>query len=177
MITILIDGQSGAGKTTLANQLAAHTGFQLVHLDDFYPGWTGLAAASTIVARDILSPKNPGYFKWDWERDCQGQWVPVQPARSIIIEGTGAITADTCKRALALGELKTIRLTGPEQLRKQRALKRDPGYAPFWEIWAEQEEQHLANPIDVDYEIVLGSIDASGRPEDFFDSLGTAQSS
>ncbi|MEO8095730.1 MAG: hypothetical protein ABI632_12485, partial [Pseudolysinimonas sp.] len=40
---VLIDGRSGAGKTTLARELAPLVGAQLVSLDDVYPGWDGLA--------------------------------------------------------------------------------------------------------------------------------------
>ena len=41
--TLLIDGPSGAGKTTLALQIGEALGIPVVHLDDFYPGWGGLA--------------------------------------------------------------------------------------------------------------------------------------
>lgn len=42
---VLIDGRSGAGKTTLANTLICHhADWQLVHADDLYPGWSGLSA-------------------------------------------------------------------------------------------------------------------------------------
>ncbi len=49
---VLIDGRSGAGKTTLARDLAPMLGAQLVSLDDIYPGWAGLEAGSAAVARD-----------------------------------------------------------------------------------------------------------------------------
>ncbi|BAU95462.1 cobalt ABC transporter [Corynebacterium suranareeae] len=168
MNIVLIDGQSGAGKTTLALDLAAQTGFQLVHLDDFYPGWTGLAAASEIVAHSILTADNPGYHRWDWDNNKKGEWVSLIPGRSIIIEGAGSITQSSKARAAALGCLLTIRITGPEHVRKHRALKRDPGYAPFWDLWADQERQHFAQGIEVDHEIVLGSDKTAGRPEVIF---------
>lgn len=177
MITVLIDGQSGAGKTTLAGELAARTGFQLVHLDDFYPGWTGLEAASNIVACHVLDADNPGFFTWDWHNNCQSDWVSLEPGRSLIIEGCGSITAATKRKASLLGEVVTVRITGPEALRKQRALNRDPDYAPFWKVWAQQEQRHFSLGVEVDHEIVLGSDEASGRPEEIYDSLGTAQSS
>lgn len=177
MKIVLIDGQSGAGKTTLAEDLSSYTGFDVVHLDDFYPGWTGLAQASEIVARDILVADNPGYFSWDWHENCCGEWVSLEPGKSLIIEGSGVITANTIQRATTLGDVVTVRLTAPESLRKQRALDRDPDYAPFWELWAAQERVHFAQGIEADHEIVLGSNEAAGRPVALYDSLGTAQSS
>ncbi|ALC05482.1 hypothetical protein CDES_05225 [Corynebacterium deserti GIMN1.010] len=160
---ILIDGQSGAGKTTLAATLSQITGFPVVHLDDIYPGWTGLAAASDMVVRDVLHPTHPGYVSWDWENDRPGQWVSLRGG-NMIVEGTGAITEASKSAALALGQLITLRITGPENVRKKRALARDPYYAPFWEMWAEQEERHFAAGVEVDYEIVLDSGGAAGRP-------------
>ncbi|MFP7366039.1 hypothetical protein SFC07_09735 [Corynebacterium callunae] len=157
MITILIDGQSGSGKTTLAAELAEITGFQLVHLDDFYPGWSGLAAASEMVARDVLHPKNPGFFRWDWELNRQGEWVSLKRGHSLIVEGAGALSAASKSSALKLGTLVTVRITAPESLRKKRALQRDPSYAPYWEMWAEQEREHLDFSIPADIEIVLDS--------------------
>ena len=44
--TILIDGRSGAGKTTFAGLVGEATGFHVIHLDEFYPGWGGLIAVS-----------------------------------------------------------------------------------------------------------------------------------
>ncbi|WIK64515.1 hypothetical protein [Gleimia hominis] len=56
---VLIDGGSGSGKTTLAQQLFEALRpyaprLQLVHLDEFYPGWHGLAAGSQILESNIL---------------------------------------------------------------------------------------------------------------------------
>ena len=45
--TFLIDGPSGSGKTTLAAEIEQHWNsavkLQVVHMDDLYPGWDGLA--------------------------------------------------------------------------------------------------------------------------------------
>ena len=54
-LVILLDGGSGAGKTVLANEIAARIeGLQVVHLDDVYPGWYGLDAASHAVTASAL---------------------------------------------------------------------------------------------------------------------------
>ena len=59
---ILVDGRSGAGKTTLATQLAArHPGWQLVHADDIYPGWMGLSGVWDLAS--LWNPE-PSYLSW-----------------------------------------------------------------------------------------------------------------
>ena len=78
-LVVLLDGGSGAGKTTLARRLhrdlEARLGTtQLVSLDDVYPGWHGLAAASELVWQSILRPASPGYPGWDWARDQPSGW-------------------------------------------------------------------------------------------------------
>lgn len=158
MIIILIDGQSGSGKTTLARELAAETGFQLVHLDDFYPGWEGLSQAVEMVATDVLHPETPGFWRWDWEHSTPSEWVALRPGCSIIVEGCGAVSQVSISAARALGTAITVRITGPEQLRRQRALSRDPSYAPWWEMWAAQEREHFsgAGNVPVDHVLELG---------------------
>ncbi|MEY3662995.1 MAG: hypothetical protein RI919_511, partial [Actinomycetota bacterium] len=49
---VLIDGRAGSGKSTLANALQrrlfkdGETLPRLIHMDDLYPGWGGLAAGA-----------------------------------------------------------------------------------------------------------------------------------
>lgn len=149
--TLLIDGPSGAGKTTLANQIGQALGIQVVHLDDFYPGWGGLAEGARMVADDVLDPATPGYWRWDWERNTRGEWVPLVPGADLVIEGVGAVTEASIGRAKARGDVDTLRVIAAAETRRARALTRDPGYAPWWDMWAEQEE--LLPPVDVDVEV------------------------
>lgn len=139
---VLIDGHSGAGKTTLATRLAAILGWPVVHLDDFYPGWEGLAEASEMVVRDVLRVENPGYWRWDWQRNCRAEWVPLE-YEHIIIEGAGCISNAALDLLDPRDHLALV-VTLEASKRKMRALRRDPDYAPFWEIWAAQEEEHFA---------------------------------
>ncbi|WP_080795657.1 hypothetical protein [Corynebacterium pacaense] len=157
MITILIDGASGSGKTTLGRELAELTGFQLVHLDDFYPGWAGLAAASTMVATDVLDPVRPGFTRYDWVGQKPADRVELHPRRSLIVEGAGAVTRASKAAALRLGSVITVRLNAPEPMRRERALARDPAYAPWWDMWAEQERIHFAGDgdVEVDHDLWL----------------------
>ena len=58
---VLVDGRSGAGKSSLADDLrdlldATGRTVALVRMDDVYPGWTGLAAAASEVSTRLVRP-------------------------------------------------------------------------------------------------------------------------
>jgi len=151
---VLIDGGSGSGKTTLAPHLAAALGAELVHLDDFYPGWDGLEDGSRHVHDFVLSPE-PRWQRWDWVDDRPAEWHELDPTRPLVVEGSGSLSR--ANRALATYgiwvELDAV-------TRKQRALLRDgDAYAPHWDRWAAQEATFAARerPMDLaDHVIVEG---------------------
>jgi uridine kinase len=136
---ILIDGRSGSGKTELATALVAGwPGAQLVRLDDMYPGWDGLDAASALVHTTLL--RNLRWQRWDWSTDQPAEWHSLDGERPIVVEGCGALTSASRKLAtLALW----VELDTPT--RKRRALARDgDAYRGQWHRWAAQEERFLA---------------------------------
>lgn len=144
-LTILIDGRSGSGKSTLAQRLQPlWDGSSIVRLDNVYPGWDGLAWAVEHLHTELLQPRADGrvgrWRSWNWMTDAPGRWHDVDPARRLIVEGVGALTAGN--RALAdLG----IWVETPDDERKRRALLRDGDtYRPHWDRWAAQEEVYLA---------------------------------
>jgi uridine kinase len=132
---LLIDGRSGSGKTELAAELATGLGAQLVRLDDIYPGWDGLEAASESVHTNILLANR--WQRWDWAADAPAEWHELDPGRALIVEGSGALSH--ANRALAtLGVWVEL----DELTRKARALARDGAmYAPHWDAWASQERR------------------------------------
>jgi gluconate kinase len=136
---VLIDGRSGAGKTTLAQELAPMLGAQLVSLDDLYPGWGGLEAGSTVVAETVLRDVDPGWRRWDWASERPAEWHPVDSSAPIVIEGCGALSR--ANRALATFG---IWVDVPAAERRRRALEREPGFAPHWGEWATQERAFAA---------------------------------
>jgi uridine kinase len=145
-VVLLVDGRSGSGKTTLARRLVAAWPVdrlgpvQLVHLDDVYPGWHGLEAASRVVESTILAAADPGWTTWDWEHGVPGERRTLDPAVSVVVEGAGALT----RASSALATLR-VWLELDDETRRARALGRDgPTYEPWWDVWAEQEERHLA---------------------------------
>jgi len=134
-VVVLIDGHSGAGKTTLATELAYGMGAQHVAMDSFYPGWGGLEVGSAMVPA-LLATDNPGYRRWDWKRNQAAEWHKVNGKKDIIVEGAGSLSR--ANRELATFAL-WIRLDQVE--RKRRAFARDGArYHEHWDRWAGQEQ-------------------------------------
>lgn len=144
---VLVDGGSGAGKTTLAArwrtawERESGRPVQVVHLDDLYPGWHGLAMAQQALVDDVLRDDAPGYRRWDWAAGRPAEWVALDPGGLLLVEGCGALTPVTVARAdLA------VWLDVPAAERRRRALSRPggAGFEPWWDAWAEQEQGHWA---------------------------------
>jgi hypothetical protein len=135
---VLIDGGAGSGKTTLAAELVASwpgTPPQLVGLDELYPGWHGLAAASAMVPQLI---SGSGFRRWNWVAGAPGAWRELDRRGGLVVEGCGAITPASA----ALADL-SVWLEVPTTQRKARALARDgEAFAAHWDEWAQQEAEH-----------------------------------
>ena len=132
---VTIDGYSGSGKSTLAAALARLVnGWQVLHLDDWYPGWDGLAEGAHIarrIAADLRGGRASSYEAWDWENGRTGAMISV-PLAPTIIEGCGAIDAEA--------DLSVWIADPGEDERRSRALARDGRtYAPHWQRWADQD--------------------------------------
>ena len=116
---------------------------RLVSLDEFYPGWEGLAEATQITERIVMrhaAGRIGAYRRWDWER---GVWLPrehvVTPEAALVIEGCGALSQTTAELASL-----SIWIDGDERARRERALRRDgDGFRRFWDTWAAQEDAHI----------------------------------
>lgn len=140
---VLLDGGSGAGKSTLAAQLAITLmprlgKMQLITMDELYAGWEGLAAGSRILADDVLDPDAPGYRRWDWELGRRDNRVHLDPKRPLLVEGCGALTTVTARKATTSLWLELDAVS-----RRRRALDRDGElFHPWWERWAAQEQEH-----------------------------------
>lgn len=137
---VTIDGYSGSGKSTLAAALVRLVnGWQVLHLDDWYPGWDGLAAGADIarrIAADLRAGRASSYEAWDWEHGITGATIRV-PLAPTIIEGCGAIEAEA--------DLAIWIADPGEDERRHRALARDgQTYAPHWQRWADQD---LGRPV------------------------------
>ena len=147
-VIIAVDGRSGAGKTTIAVELAAllrrHRTVSLFHLEDIYPGWDGLAGGVERYISSVLEPLHHGlpatWTAWDWEARNDGASRTTAAAPVVLVEGVGSSHGRAADFLDAV-----IWVDAPQQVRKQRALARDGDtYAPFWDAWAEQEEHLLS---------------------------------
>lgn len=114
-------------------------GWQVLHLDDWYPGWDGLAAGADSarrIAADLRAGRASSYEAWDWEHGATGATIRV-PLAPTIIEGCGAIEAEA--------DLSVWIADPGEEERRTRALARDgQTYAPHWQRWADQD---LGRPV------------------------------
>ncbi|WP_293697623.1 AAA family ATPase [uncultured Agrococcus sp.] len=140
MKVTLIDGRSGAGKSSFARRLSADDGVRILTMDYLYEGWDGLMAGSALLER-ILVERAEGavarWRDWDWHAYSRGRERTLEPHESLIVEGCGAMTPIT----VAFAD-RAIWLEAPEDVRRARALARD-GDDSWWEGWKQQERIHL----------------------------------
>lgn len=96
---IAIDGPAGAGKTTLAANIAIalsiHHSIQIFHMDDLYDGWesalgTGLTQTLQELVKAHKSKKPYKFRKYNWVESCFGQAQESDSAEVLILEGVGS---------------------------------------------------------------------------------------
>lgn len=143
-VVVAVDGRSGSGKTLLATAVGATLDAPVVHLDDVYPGWDGLAEGVALLTADLLEPVSRGatgsYRRWDWMRSRPGRVVPVPATALLVVEGCGALVDPAGRHASV-----RVWVDAPDDERRRRALARDgETYAPHWDRWAAQEERAYA---------------------------------
>ena len=144
---VLIDGHSGAGKSSLAARLVRRWPVlgkvQLIALDSIYPGWDGLDDGAERALEWILRPHGRGFLgtwrRWDWDAQNEAESHAVDPALGVIVEGSGILRPSTA----GLADIR-IWVDSAEESRKTRALARDgETYRPHWDRWAAQERRHV----------------------------------
>jgi hypothetical protein len=150
---VLIDGRAGSGKSTFARLLHDQV-FQetkqspkVIHMDDLYPGWEGLAQGSLYLIEHILKPLRQlgkaQWQRWDWANDKRGGpdpgngWREFDGENMLIVEGCGAVTGQSAE----LADL-AIWIEAESQTRRQRFEARDRGiFSNFWHSWSAQEDE------------------------------------
>ncbi|UOQ58018.1 hypothetical protein MUN78_04025 [Leucobacter allii] len=100
---VILDGRSGSGKTSLAARIAERFRADgrpaaVLHVEDLYPGWDGLALGSRAVSEALTTGV---YRRYDWEARAFAERVPVPAGVPLIIEGCGALTAANLAAAVA----------------------------------------------------------------------------
>jgi uridine kinase len=142
---VCIDGPSGSGKTTLASRLAAALGDPpVLHMDDLYPGWDGLAASIPLLYDQVVVPLAAGraarYRRYDWHREEFAEERDLGTPGVLVVEGAGCGARVIAERAVLL-----VWIEAPPDERFRRGIARDgETYRPHWERWAGQEAAHFA---------------------------------
>ena len=143
---VCLDGPAGSGKTTLAAAIADRAAgrvVHVVHMDDLYPGWRGLAEVLDLVSRllDPLASGGTGHFRrYDWETDTLAEWHQVRPGGLLVLEGVGS----GCRRWASLTTTLAW-VVAPRETRRRRGLDRDGAdHADLWRRWAVEEDALFA---------------------------------
>ncbi len=132
------------GKTRLAVRVAGTLDATLVHLDDAYHGWDGLATGRDAVIETVLAPLSRGlsgrFRAWDWVGDGAGEIVDVRPAGVVVVEGCGVSTQQS--RALAS---TVLWVECDEAVRMSRLFDRDQdAFVDHYDSWEAQVNDHIA---------------------------------
>ncbi len=125
---LCVDGPAGSGKSTLAaavlSALPSSVTHTVVHLDDVYPGWSGLAEGVDRVARLLVEPlardEPGGYRRYDWVTGAEAEWHDVSPVDLVVLEGVGAGALDYAERITTL-----VWMDAPSEVRLDRGMARD----------------------------------------------------
>jgi uridine kinase len=140
---ILIDGRAGSGKSTFAEALQqqlfrdGESAPRVIHMDNIFEGWEGLALGSDYMVRFILQPlarrETASWQDWSWVKNQRSSWREFSGGTPLIVEGCGSLTerskehADIC-----------IWLEASEGTRRERWLTRERHLEKF-DFWAAQE--------------------------------------
>jgi len=131
---VCIDGPAGAGKTTLAGEIADARDLAVLHLDDLYPGWDGLdhfEPLARAVLDDLAAGREASYPRYDWYAGDYAEWVVVPAGRGLVLEGVGAGNAGLAAHATVL-----VWVEAPAEVCDARWLARDGELArvhgPAW---------------------------------------------
>ncbi len=137
---ICVDGPAGSGKTTLAEELASLSGAPVVHMDDLFEGWGGLAHVSDqldTLLPPLASELAGSYRRWDWPAHRWAETVVVPPVPLLVLEGVGSAPLAHAALITVLAWVEV-----PYDLRVARGLARGGvGVAEHWRQWAVDEQQ------------------------------------
>jgi len=141
---VCVDGPSGSGKSTLAARIAGALGDPpLVHMDDLFPGWEGLAEAVPLLHDRIVAPLAAGaparYRRYDWDRGDYVEEHMIGRPPVLVVEGVACGA-----RPIAPFHSLLVWVDAPQVERFRRGIERDgETYRPHWERWARQEAAHF----------------------------------
>jgi uridine kinase len=145
---VCVDGFAGSGKSTAAGRVAEAASRRdlratVVHMDDLYPGWSGLPhlhEQTVPLVRALQRSGRAAYRRWDWDREVFAEEHVVEAGDLVVLEGVGSAEQ-------AYDDVVTLRVlvTAPREERLRRGVARDgEGVRGHWLRWQEVEAAHLA---------------------------------
>ena len=140
---VLIDGRAGSGKSTFAEALQqqlfrdGESAPRVIHMDNIFEGWDGLALGSDYMVRFILQPlarqETASWQDWSWVKNQRSSWREFSGGTPLIVEGCGSLTERSKEHADF-----SIRLEASEETRRARWIQRERHLDKF-DFWAAQE--------------------------------------
>jgi uridine kinase len=140
---VLIDGRAGSGKSTFAEALQqqlfrdGESAPRVIHMDNIFEGWEGLALGSDYMVRFILQPlarrETASWQDWSWVKNQRSSWREFSGGTSLIVEGCGSLTERSKEHADI-----SIWLEASEETRRERWIQRERHLDKF-DFWAAQE--------------------------------------
>jgi uridine kinase len=144
-VWIGVDGPGGAGKSTFARRIARSIDRAVVvSVDDFsgpsFAEWDWGRFHAQLV-HPLVEGSTAHFQRWDWDRDEGVEWVDVQPASVVVVEGVSSMRTE-----VALSWALTIWVDTPRELRLSRALERDGSamLTTWLSNWIPSEEAYIA---------------------------------
>lgn len=162
-LVVALDGHGAAGKSTLAEAVAAQLGAVVVRVDDFFrpAGEAGIDGVPMSAYYDwqrlrhealegLVAGRRVSFAAFDWERDrLRPGFVELAPATVILVEGVSA-------GAPALGDLvdRSVLVVTPEEERLRRLHERISD--EIWdERWLEEERAYFATRPPESFDLVV----------------------
>ena len=141
---VCVDGPAGSGKTTLAAQLAWSLNCTVIHMDDLYPGWTGMAQGAELLREWILDPLSRGipgrYRRYDWPLGTYAERHTVPLDDFLVVEGCNSAALSVDEYAPFI-----IWVEADDDVRLARGLARDGAEAADrWARWMVTERELYA---------------------------------
>ena len=140
---VLIDGRAGSGKSTFAEALQqqlfrdGESAPRVIHMDNIFEGWDGLALGSDYLVRFILNPlsrrETASWQDWSWVKNQRSSWREFSGGTPLIVEGCGSLTERSKEHADI-----SIWLEASEEVRRKRWIQRERHLDKF-DFWAAQE--------------------------------------
>ena len=140
---VLIDGRAGSGKSTFAESLQQQlfrdgdSAPRVIHMDNIFEGWDGLALGSDYMVRFILQPlarrETASWQDWSWVKNERSSWREFSGGTPLIVEGCGSLTERSKEHADI-----SIWLEASEETRRERWIQRERHLEKF-DFWAAQE--------------------------------------